>query len=897
MVTARMMWLAWVAALAAAQTFGGETPGVAQQPASWTRTLLAARQELRNAASQSEAARTARLAEIVREIRKAFPVEWDWALQDSRGAVDQLLDDPNSPAWERQMVTRVLVEIGDSGEALRSAYKSLSPGADAGRLWEIYLQACQIRRSNRLELVRRRAPQIVFTKRRTIRPSFFAYTEGQSDAQNERHFEPGSALCLWSAGTGATRELLSDPHGVIRDPCVSWDARRVVFAWKKSLNDDDYHLYELTLATGAVRQLTSGAGFADYEPAYLPDGGIVFTSSRCVQTVDCWWTEVSNLYICDADGRYLRRVGFDQVHTVYPQVLEDGRVIYTRWDYNDRSQMWPQGLFQMNPDGTGQTEFYKNNSWFPTTIAHARGIPGTGKVIGIFTGHHTAQTGKLGIIDPSKGRQENTGAQLIAPVRATPAEREDGYGQGGELFQYPFPLSEDEFLVTYAPLGWQPADEGKGGADFGIYWMDAHGRRELLATDARLACQQPSPVLARTPPPARPDGVDYRQTTGTYYIQDIYAGPGLRGVPRGTVKKLRVVALGFRPAGIGSNENGGPGGGALVCTPIAIGNGAWDVKTVLGDATVQEDGSAFFTVPARTPVYFLALDARNHAVQTMRSWSTLQPGENQSCVGCHESKNTTPLARPSGSTLALKAGPQTLTPFYGQPRGFSFAREIQPILDRHCIRCHRNRSQRPPGRHLPNALTLESDPPWKVRPPLLGWPGLEKPRSDTSRHSSGEFTNRPAFSLLAETTLDTNAKRLWSDAYLNLTLAKPLNSFTANGARTGVFDGRMVNWIGAQSVPTPLPPCLAGACQSEIFLLLENGHYGVTLSSEERDKLACWIDLYVPYCGDYEESNAWNAEETQKFRHFAEKRKQMEDIEAANIRAWMAAQASKSAVE
>jgi hypothetical protein len=185
--------------------------------------------------------------------------------------------------------------------------------------------------------------------------------------------------------------------------------------------------------------------------------------------------------------------------------------------------------------------------------------------------------------------------------------------------------------------------------------------------------------------------VDYSLSTGTFYVQDIYAGPGLAGVPRGTIRKLRVVALDFRAAGVGENHSSGPAGGALASTPISIGNGAWDVKAVLGEAKVYEDGSAMFIAPARKPLYFQALDDRGCAVQTMRSWVTLQPGEYAACIGCHEHKNTAPPARDYGFSLAMKAGPQPLEPFYGAPRGFSFPNEIQPILDALCIRCHKDR--------------------------------------------------------------------------------------------------------------------------------------------------------------------------------------------------------------
>jgi hypothetical protein len=710
------------------------------------------------------------------------------------------------------------------------------------------VEACVRRRAARLAPHRDVLRRVIFTKHYDLGGSHYAYTEGQSDAQRERHFKPGSALCLLQMDGlfGRVRTLLDDPGGVIRDPDVSYDGRRVLFAWKTSDREDDYHLYEMTVTggdPGEPRPLTDGLGFADYEAAYLPDGHIVFNSTRCVQIVDCWWTEVSNLYTCDGDGRFLRRLSYDQVHTNYPTVTPDGRVIYTRWDYSDRGQIFPQGLFQMYPDGTGQTAVYGNNSWFPTTILHARAIPRTEKIVCVFSGHHTRQKGWLGILDPAKGREENQGAQLIAPVRETKAVHVDRYGQEGDQFQYPYPLDEETFLVTM-----KPAAGGRAARHFALYWVHADGRRELLAWDPTISCNQPVPLAPRPKPTLRARVPDYTREAGVFYVQDIYEGPGLTGVERGTVKRLRVVAIEFRAAGIGSNRNRGPAGGALISTPPSCNNGAWDVKRVLGSTPVYADGSACFRVPARTPVYFQALDARGHAVQTMRSWATLQPGERFACVGCHESKNTAPPARQP--TQALRQGPRDLEPFYGPARGFSFAAEIQPILDKHCTRCHNDRS-------------------------------LQLKVGDEPADPAGKTK---AFSLLDARSPDNHAKRMWSDAYMAL---------TQNGR-----PNRLVNWLNAQTAPPVLPAYHGGAARSDLVTMLEAGHSGVRLSREEMDRIACWIDLLVPFCGDYTEAAAWSDKEQAKYAHFLQKRRRMEAVERENVRAWIEAQsAGRNAAE
>jgi hypothetical protein len=765
--------------------------------------------------------------------------------------------------WQRQdggmNVQKVLTELGNHAafqERLQTLQHDSVPQDDA-RWQQLYFEACQERRKQRLEIVRQKYPVIVYAKHQVLGGSHYSYTEAPSDAQypEQKDMLGGQiiALSLHEDGTVSEKILVDAPEGgTLRDPDVSFDGKKIVFSMRTSYDQDDYHLYDYEVETGKVRQLTFGPGFADIEPCYLPDGNIVFGSTRCMQIVDCWWTDVSNLYCIDGDGRFLRRFGFDQVHTNYPQVLNDGRVIYTRWDYNDRTQIFPHGLFVMNHDGTGQTEYYGNNSWFPTSILHARGIPNSSKAVAIASGHHTHQRGKLIIIDRGKGTQESQGVQLIAPVRETKAVKVDQYGQNGDQFQYPLAVDEENFIVAYTPDGFtrdpsKPHTEVNYDIPFGLYYMDINnGKRELLAFDPKVSSGQPVPLQAREIPMLRASAVDYTQETGWYYVQDVYFGPGLQGIERGTVKALRIVALEYRSAGVGSNVNQSPKQqnekfgvvtGALASTPISGNNGSWDVKRVLGTVPVEADGSAYFQVPARTPVYFQLLDDKGFVVQTMRSWSTLQPGERSSCLGCHESKNATrnnPMSRGGAMrTQALRKAPKIPKPEFGidSETGFSFVKYIQPILDKQCVSCH----------HDKLASGACPDPPFSL---------------------SGEILPKP------------QSLRYFSKGYINLT----------NNGRGNEW----VNWLSPQSEPSMLLPYYAGSSKSKLLTMFEEGqrseaHTEVTLAEEERRLFALWIDLLVPFCGSYTEASAWTPAQQAEYAYYQAKRDKMAEIEKENI--------------
>jgi len=816
----------------------------------------------------------------------------DWIYQDHGLKFADCFVSTSSCESEARMLSKVLSESADAAIEKERAALQNAPGCDPR--WEkLYVKACEKRRAQRLSALAKRTRQIVFTKHYFLSGVVhYAWTEHQTDEQyRERNpdYRMGASLNLLSVGEGGevkVETLLDCPAGLIRDPNVSYDGKNILFAMRANDTSDDYHLYVMELATRKVRQITFGLGVSDIEPCWLPSGDIVFVSSRCIQNTDCWRQSVSNLYTCDSEGRFLRRLGYDQVHTNYPQTLDDGRVTYTRWEYNDRGQIFPQPLFVMNSDGTGQAEFYGGNSWFPTSILHARGIPGTQKVIAIASGHHTMQKGKLIVVDRSKGIQEDAGVEYLAPRRKAVAERNDHSGSVGEAFQYPCAFDERHYLVTYCPEGTPQPQRAEIPVPFGVYFMTDDGRRELLAYDPTTQCGQALPVLSRPVPPLKPSQVDYTKTTGTYYVQDVHVGQAMEGVPRGTVKALRAVAIEYRAADAYYNSNIGEAGRSHSRTPPSINNGSWDVKHVLGTVSVEEDGSAYFEVPARTPVYFQLLDDKGYVVQTMRSWSTLQPGEAQACVGCHESKNESP---PPTAALAMRKGVRRLAPFnrfsgqhgaknpvadrslsgrdavkafltvnspdgFGEPEGFSYVREIQPIWDAHCVACHTGEKSEDGDQR-----TEVGSKPVEKRPFSL--------KGDVLPYSYAQCPNNGDAS--------QDAHRAFTASYLNLT-------------KFG-HGGPVVNWISAQSRPSLLPPYFAGAAKSALMAHLEPSHNKVNVSQPEKERVACWIDLCVPFCGSYTEANTWEPQVKATYLYFEAKRARLAEIEIDNIRKYVAA--------
>jgi len=387
-------------------------------------------------------------------------------------------------------------------------------------------------------------------------------------------------------------------------------------------------------------------------------------------------------------------------------MLPNGRLLYLRWEYTDTPHYFTRILFHCNPDGTDQKEFYGSNSYFPNAFFFARPIPGRPtQVVGIVGGHHgITRSGRMLILDTARGRHEADGVVQEIPgygKEVEPIVRDRLVDGVWPQFIHPYPLSDKYYLVS------MKRDKA---ALWGIYLVDVFDNITLLKEVEGAALLEPYPLKPRPTPPIVPDVVEEGNKTATFLLMDVYAGPGLKGVPRGTVKNLRLFAYHYCYRNTGGHASVGV-------------ESSWDIKRVLGTVPVEPDGSAFFEVPANTPFSIQPLDKDGRALQLMRSWTVGMPGEVVSCIGCHLPQNEAASAEPA--VVAAKRKPSKIRPWQGPVRPFAFRFEVQPVLDRYCVGCHNGREGRPDFRPAGERVAYKADKAYMCLQPYVRRPGPE----------------------------------------------------------------------------------------------------------------------------------------------------------------------------
>ncbi|MEI6891530.1 MAG: hypothetical protein V5783_05090 [Pontiella sp.] len=507
----------------------------------------------------------------------------------------------------------------------------------------------------------------------------------QKGEVNERSYDPPGRIKILNMKTGAVTTLVdAGATGIARDPEISADGSRVVFSMRKN-QADDYHIYEINTDGSGLKQLTSLPGVSDIDPAYLPDGKIVFSSTREPKFCMCNRHIMANLYRMDGDGANIHQIGKSTLFEGHSTVMDDGRILYDRWEYVDRNFGDAQGLWTVNPDGTMHTVYYGNNTPSPGGVIDARQIPGTHLVISIFSSCHDRPWGALAILDRNKGVD---GADPVTHI--WPASARELIGKGNwDTFKKVRPRYEDPY-----PLADVATSAGTGnyflcartidGDDerTGIYLIDTFGNEVLLHEEQDgFGCFDPMPITLRQPPRVRPDLRNFKNQHGTFYVQDVYHGTHMEGVKRGEVKYLRVVES---PEKRSFNMDKWGGQGAQF---PAMNWQSFESKRILGTVPVEDDGSAFFAIPSDTFVFFQLLDQEGKMIQSMRSGTILQSGETQGCVGCHENRVDSPPASALGRQALLRP-PSQMGEGYGAGRMFNYLTEVQPIFDKHCVECH-----------------------------------------------------------------------------------------------------------------------------------------------------------------------------------------------------------------
>jgi hypothetical protein len=446
--------------------------------------------------------------------------------------------------------------------------------------------------------------------------------------------------------TRETGIIFDAKGGSVRDPQLHYDGNRILFSYRPA-NTDFYHLYEINIDSSGLRQLTSGP-YDDIEAVYLPCGGIAFVSTRCQRWVNCWMTQVAIMYRCDADGGNIRAISANTEHDNTPWVMPDGRLLYTRWEYVDRSQVEFHHLWTTNPDGTGQAVYYGNQRPHIVMIG-AKPIPGTSEVLACFSPGHgvTDHAGIATIVTPDLGPDE--------PGSARPLHR-------GRLIRDPYPLTSDLFMVA---------------RDSQLVLIDRAGQMQVIHTNTGPGqLHEPRAVRSRPREPVIAPRVHPNRDTGIMVLANAYHGRNMAGVEQGDIRQLLVLESLPKPV----NFSGGP--------DLTSWLGTFTLQRVLGTVPVESDGSANFHVPAHRQLFFVALDEKDMSVKRMQSFASVMPGEVLGCVGCHEPRTRAPEHHFARNLEALRRPPSKIQPFEDHPDVLDFPRDIQPILDRHCISCH-----------------------------------------------------------------------------------------------------------------------------------------------------------------------------------------------------------------
>ena len=599
----------------------------------------------------------------------------------------------------------------------------------------------------------------------------------------------GGGLFTRNLKDGKLTRLVDATDGIILDCQVSYDGKQILFSWKRTL-ESPFGIWRID-ADGSNLTPVISSESNNMNGCWLPDGGIAFLSDRKPAFAYCWTSTSPVLYRADGNGQNVVRLSANYLTDFTPSVMEDGRILFSRWEYVDRPAIPIQSLWAINPDGTLLAGVFGNRVLCPATFMEAKDIPGlAGQLLCVMTSHNGPCRGAIGLLDLTKGGNAQEAIRNLTPeINLAPVE---DAGAGNALrgpYESPVPRDARYFLVSR---------EGN------ILLRDYDGTVEtpLSPPENGMGFYSAQPLRSRPLPRSSPVArIDPKaEPWAELVMHDVAIGLG-SAVKPGEIKRLAVIQE--MEKDLRSETSQRQFGFQF---PVVSCGATYAPKRVWGFADVEADGSAHFRVPANVPLYFLPLDAEGRAVQRMRTFTHFMPGERQSCIGCHADRNYAQAPRQgAGSTLALAKPAQELTePSWGSAEGFSFPRVVQPVLDRHCIQCHDEKS----------TLDLSGDRTdyFNVAYENLARKGTQAEHGGDARGGMAGFGKNPYTS--------------W------------LPSF--NGCESNILEIEPKTW---------------GSPVSRLAEVVISGHPDkqgkrqINLTHDEQQRVLLWIDLNVPFYG------------------------------------------------
>lgn len=584
--------------------------------------------------------------------------------------------------------------------------------------------------------------------------------------------------------------LFEEADSAIYDLNLSYDARTVFFSMRRG-RAQCWQIYEIDTDGTGLRQITSGPHY-NVSPVPLPDGRLAFISSRTPGThTVCQSGPSTHVHVMNRDGSGAQDLSANTLSDFGLGIMADGRLLFTRWEYVDVTLTYRQSLWTQRPDGCQLLLWFGNTILDPATFWQAREIPGRYAAVCTFTSHHHSPYGAIGLVTNRNGPEAPRGTGFRWITREFPANLDlDTFW----AYRDPFPIHENRYLVSY----------GGGGAQrFRIYLLDDMDNKVSVYDDPATSCFSPQPLRPRPVPmmleavsaanaaafpvPAAPPGQPAATNVplGRLMLTDVYQGLGPE-VARGRVASIRIMEQ--MPKTVDRTWNFVMDQGPLMSAST------YYAKRVWGYASVEADGSAFFEAPALKELYLQACDAEGREVRRMTSVLQLMPGETLSCAGCHESRQSA-AATSAAAPIAARRGPTPLAlPEWGNAGVLDYNRVVQPVLDRHCVRCHQ-------GMNPPKGVVL-----------------------------TGDFT------------------RFFNMSYDHLVIRT-----RSENASRALYTGRASEKPMVQSlhllygIIEPLPPFGSGSFASRLPEFLKKAHCQTEIPAADRRRIYEWIDAMIPY--------------------------------------------------